>query len=80
MDDNFDYDPKAENDYNQMTEEEELQQHIQQQQSEDSGLAITSLILGICSITVCAITGIPAIICGHIARSKAKREKLVEQE
>lgn len=39
-----------------------------------SGLAITSLILGILSL-VCFgfVTGIPAIICGHIAYSRARR-------
>jgi hypothetical protein len=37
------------------------------------GLAITSLVLGILSFLIC-ITGIPAIICGHIARARAQRE------
>jgi hypothetical protein len=38
------------------------------------GLAITSLVLGILSV-VCLgpITGIPAIICGHIAHNRARR-------
>jgi hypothetical protein len=42
------------------------------------GLAITSLVLGLASF-VCGgiITGIPAIITGHIARGKAKREPAV---
>jgi hypothetical protein len=63
MDDNLDYDPKSENDCNQMSEEEQLQEHICQQQT---GLAITSLVLGICSIAACMgpLTGIPAVICG----------------
>jgi competence protein ComGC len=39
------------------------------------GLAITSLILGLLSV-VCFlfITGLPAIICGHIAYSRARRD------
>lgn len=32
-----------------------------------SGKAITSLVLGICSIPVCMLYGIPAIICGVLA-------------
>jgi hypothetical protein len=37
-----------------------------------SGLAITSLVLGILSLVGCTIfTAIPAVICGHIARSRA---------
>ncbi len=41
--------------------------------NQDSGLAITSMICGISSIFLCLglLTGIPAIICGHIARGKA---------
>lgn len=40
-----------------------------------SALAITSLVLGILSIPCCSfITGVPAIICGHIARGKIKRD------
>jgi len=39
----------------------------------DSPLAIWSLILGILAIISCGpITGIPAIICGHMARSRIK--------
>ncbi len=39
-----------------------------------SGLAITSLVLGILSLTCFWIlTGIPAVICGHIAHSRIKR-------
>lgn len=37
-----------------------------------SGLAITSMVLGISSL-MCIVTGIPAIICGHIARGNIKR-------
>jgi type II secretory pathway pseudopilin PulG len=40
-----------------------------------SGLAITSMVLGICSFLSCGITGIPAIICGHIARANIKRSQ-----
>jgi hypothetical protein len=40
-----------------------------------SGLAILSFVLGICSFVLCLsfITGIPAIICGHVARGRARR-------
>jgi hypothetical protein len=38
------------------------------------GLAITSLVLGILAFPTCFLTGIPAIICGHIAQSRARRE------
>ncbi len=42
------------------------------------GLAITSLVLGILSfICLGPLTGIPAIICGHIAHSRAQREPAV---
>jgi len=37
-----------------------------------SGLAITSMVLGISSFA-CLVTGIPAVICGHIARGNIKR-------
>jgi hypothetical protein len=38
-----------------------------------NGLAITSLVLGICSLSCCfALTSIPAIITGHIAHRRAK--------
>ncbi|MDA8967209.1 DUF4190 domain-containing protein [Akkermansiaceae bacterium] len=37
-----------------------------------SGLAIASLILGLLGFVFCFITGIPAIITGHIARSRVK--------
>lgn len=39
-----------------------------------SGLAMTSMILGISSF-FCGITGIPAVICGHIARGNIKRSQ-----
>jgi Domain of unknown function (DUF4190)/GYF domain 2 len=41
---------------------------------QQNGLAITSLVLGLLSL-VClpVIAGIPAIICGHLARSRARR-------
>jgi hypothetical protein len=43
----------------------------------DQGLAIASLVLGICSLTlVCCggfLIGIPAVICGVIAIKKANR-------
>jgi prepilin-type processing-associated H-X9-DG protein len=38
-----------------------------------NGLAITSLVLGILSCVACFFTGIPAIICGHIAYSRSRR-------
>lgn len=37
-----------------------------------SGLAIASLVLGILSIFASCITGLPAVICGHVARSNIK--------
>jgi len=41
----------------------------------NSLLAVWSLILGILAIISCGpISGIPAIICGHMARSKIKME------
>jgi hypothetical protein len=41
---------------------------------QQNGLAITSLVLGLLSL-VClpVLTGIPAIICGHLARGRARR-------
>lgn len=41
-----------------------------------SGLAITSLVLGILSLVACLgiFAGIPAIVCGHLARGRAKRQ------
>ena len=38
------------------------------------GLAVTSLVLGILAFPTCFLTGIPAIVCGHIAQSRARRE------
>ncbi len=40
---------------------------------ETCGLAIASLVLGLASLVACAFTGIPAIICGHVAVAKIKR-------
>jgi hypothetical protein len=41
----------------------------------NSPLAVWSLILGILAIISCGpVSGIPAIICGHMARSKIKME------
>ncbi len=37
------------------------------------GLAVTSLIFGILAIPTCFLTGIPAIICGHVAHARARR-------
>ena len=43
-------------------------------QPRSSGLAIASLVLGILSLTCFYLfTGIPAVICGHIAHSRIKR-------
>lgn len=40
-----------------------------------SGLSVTSLVLGILSIVGCSLlTGIPAIITGHIANGRAKKQ------
>jgi hypothetical protein len=42
--------------------------------AQEKGLAITSLVLGILSMVgFCGLTGIPAIICGHIARGRVRR-------
>ncbi|RYD21923.1 MAG: DUF4190 domain-containing protein [Verrucomicrobiaceae bacterium] len=38
-----------------------------------SGLAITSMVLGICSFFTLGLTAIPAVVCGHLARGKIKR-------
>ena len=42
--------------------------------AQQKGLAITSLVLGVLSL-VCLgpLTGLPAIICGHIAHNRARR-------
>lgn len=39
----------------------------------NSGLSIASLVCGILTLLTCIITGIPAIICGHMALSKIKK-------
>lgn len=41
--------------------------------SPTSGLAIASLALGASSTVFCVLTGIPAIVCGHLARSEIRR-------
>jgi len=42
--------------------------------AQQSGLAVTSLVLGVLSLVCFGIlTGVPAIICGHIARDRARR-------
>lgn len=41
--------------------------------SPTSGLAIASLALGVSSTVFCVLTGIPAIVCGHLARSEIRR-------
>ena len=40
---------------------------------QQTGLATTSLVLGILSFFTCLLTSIPAIICGHIAQNRARR-------
>ena len=42
--------------------------------AQQRGLAITSLVLGLLSL-VCfgPLAGIPAVICGHLARGRARR-------
>lgn len=45
-----------------------------------SGKAITSLVLGICSIPVCILYGIPAIICGVLAIIFARIAKAQVEE
>jgi hypothetical protein len=44
------------------------------QAAPQKGLAVTSLVLGILSFLTCFLTGLPAIICGHIARGRAGRD------
>ena len=44
-------------------------------QSKNCGLAITSLVLGLSSLLLFIITGIPAVICGHMALGKIKRSQ-----
>lgn len=43
-----------------------------QQQEKTSGLAIASLVLGILGLCGGLILGIPAVICGHLAKNKIK--------
>ncbi len=38
-----------------------------------AGSAIASMVLGILSLVTCFVTGVPAIICGHLARGKIRR-------
>lgn len=42
-------------------------------QPKGSGLAVASLVLGLLSILGSCLTGIPAIICGHLALSRIKK-------
>ena len=44
-------------------------------QSKNCGLAITSLVLGLSALLLSIITGIPAVICGHMALGKIKRSQ-----
>ena len=44
-----------------------------QPSEQQKGLAITSLVLGILSFLTCFLTGIPAIICGHVALGRSRR-------
>jgi competence protein ComGC len=45
------------------------------QHAERSGLALASMLLGICGIVLCLgpLAGIPAVICGHMAHSRINR-------
>jgi competence protein ComGC len=45
------------------------------QTGERSGLALASMLLGICGIVLCLgpLAGIPAVICGHMAHSRIGR-------
>jgi competence protein ComGC len=45
------------------------------QPGERSGLALASMLLGICGIVLCLgpLAGIPAVICGHVAHSRINR-------
>ncbi|MBI5387665.1 MAG: DUF4190 domain-containing protein [Verrucomicrobia bacterium] len=38
-----------------------------------SQLAVASLVLGILGLVLCGLTGIPAVICAHMARSRIRR-------
>ena len=43
-------------------------------QTKNAGIAVASLILGICSfLCLGPLTGIPAIICGHVAQSRIRK-------
>ncbi len=49
--------------------------HLGAAPQKTDGLAITSLVLGILSMICCGIvTGIPAVICGHIAIGRMKKD------
>jgi hypothetical protein len=39
------------------------------------GNAVTSLVLGLLSLVICCVTGVPAIILGHIARSNIQKSQ-----
>lgn len=41
---------------------------------QQQGMAIASMVLGILSLVTCFITGVPAIVMGHIAHSRARRQ------
>ena len=48
---------------------------ISSNSQQSSGLAVTSLILGVLSFVACSIlTGIPAIITGHIAHNRSRKD------
>lgn len=60
-------------DFNTPTELDQ-EQHLKSLRREEKGLAITSMILGLCSVITCMpVLGIPAVICGHIAKGKITR-------
>ena len=42
-------------------------------QPQTSGLAVASLVLGLMSFVTIGLTGLPAIICGHLASARIKR-------
>jgi hypothetical protein len=44
--------------------------------SPTSGLAIASLVLGIISLISSGLTGIPAVICGHVSLSQIKKDPM----
>lgn len=39
-----------------------------------SGMAVTSLVLGITSLLFSLLTAIPAIVCGHVAKARIRRD------